>query len=423
MGFQVLEIHRLDPSGGIVRKIRCLSGHITVFRANDPTLMEAYRRALVGLPTDSERFSLLLDGVPGQPQDFYTIGFGERFSSVDQMTAGEYLASLGADEAAAEALVGAFGLAELKSVSVSALSEPEARILRLLGATISSEKIILLNDPFQGLNPEMSQRAARALVDFAWNRKAIVLVTKLTDRPVDWIENEIVQRVQLERPRQRTIGYGGEDDQTAALVKAIRADAQAEMSAKPDGEVETFTPLMPRSEAIQFSPDPAPIKKERRLLYGGAIVAILGMTLIGVLFERSANAPTTSADEASVVQQVTAGAAAEGTVAVAPSEPPSNKVLERYPVEVRDAVAQAFNDPEAALRAETGFRAEAPKREIVQSGQIVVPPPPPPAYTNPITAGGEDSSTLNLEDEEAMNRRREEIRRRFLEAIQRQQGG
>lgn len=227
MANDYLEINKLSPSGDVERRINCISGRITVFRSTKDEETALFNAALSGKSPPGS-FSILLDGDSFDPNRHNFVGFGERFAISSRAKVAEYLEAVPAESR--ERVLLSCGIGGLSDVYCGELSPTQERILRILKGSLEPEKVLILNDPFAGIPDRFREILAERLTRFAWEKKAIVVVTKLSSRPEAWIENEFISRVQLQRPRQATIGFGSGDESVNKMIELVRKSAGAEVA-------------------------------------------------------------------------------------------------------------------------------------------------------------------------------------------------
>lgn len=419
MGFEYLEINRLTDAGVSQRRVRCLARHITVFRARDGKELESYSLALQGITT-KERFSLLLDGLAFKPEDHNFIGFGGAKPLNDNITVSDSLTDSGYTPEGVESLLLSTGLGGLGSTNLSALSESQSHTLRLLVAIAEAHKVLVLNDPFEPIPSEWRDKVAELLLDFAWNKMGIVVITKLSYRPPSWIENEIISRVQLERPRQATIGFGGASDE-ALLIQKLREELKAEGLAP--------TPPQPGLSAALSRPrrnwEEYLVSKNAILSYCAVICICLGLiawgmgsivnlarprdvVLLAGMEPRENGAPIIDAGaaESSKVLSTSPSQHSVQPVDLTPGTP-----LDRYPAAIREAVIESFERPEEVIQ--SWYRSA--KLNPIAPRPVNVVASREQSFDSDVEVSTEEESE---EDESELEARREEIRKKFLEAIQ-----
>jgi hypothetical protein len=230
MGINVLEIFRYkENTTDLLRKIRCLSGRVSVFRAQDKNDLLIYRHAIEGLST-KDNFKLLLDGEEFQSKDHFFIGFGGRDISPSVISVEKFLNSLGISSEKIQNLLNSYYLSNLTLTTLCTnLSPKEWRMLRQIACFEgnSSLGLYFLQDPFFEFSDEAKEKFAEKWADLAWTKKQIVVVTELSGRPECWIDNDVIARIPLEKPRQATIGYGGNSD---AALQAMVEQARGQSS-------------------------------------------------------------------------------------------------------------------------------------------------------------------------------------------------
>ncbi|NDC37830.1 MAG: hypothetical protein EBZ48_07230, partial [Proteobacteria bacterium] len=271
MGWNCLEINRLTQTGESKRRIRCLSRHVTVLRATNPSDLDAFAAALRGEVT-ADRFSVLLDETEFEPSSHTVIGFAETFSADESRTVEQYLADYGA-EGQSEALLLKAGLGGLRRFKVTELTTAQGHTLRLLAAMHDPSRVLIIKEPFTNVPESWRENLAEMLADFAWKKHAIVIVTHLSYRPKAWIENEVISRVQVERPRQATIGFGGAAAE-AEIIKAIRAEHQAGGSAEKKG----YALIPPKESEPRFNRHGFPLWAG----FGMIAVSAVAMVIVGI---------------------------------------------------------------------------------------------------------------------------------------------
>lgn len=427
MRYEQIEINRLGSHGEVKRRIRCLAGHITVFRANDPQLLKLFANGLMGVAVPGERFSVLLDNTPFNADVHPRIGYGERFRPDDVTTVGEFLANAGVPADAVDSLLLSHGLGGLAREACKNLSPEEDRMVRLLSIAYSDAGVVILNDPFALVPETWRNTFARDLSNFAWQKRAIVVVPALSDRPDDWIENEIVSRIQLEAPRKKTIGFGGsgaDDIETQKMIEAIRKEAAGE-SPPVERQSSRIAPehdllkggfpgsLSPASRARRFNLPPLPKMPDFTApvaILGSTFVIAVAATIAVLLLQRP---PTAETFRTAAIQPP--------VEPVTPVERKPKTLLDGYPEEISAAVTKAFTDPDAVLGS---MRSSPPSRSSATStGRPLVSQRPEQIRSRvreaPAVTDSEEEQS-SADDDAELARRREEIRQRFIEAIQRQ---
>jgi|GEM_PF-1099581 len=250
MKYKSLQIKLLSKSGELLNCITCYAGQVSVFRAYSPAELKPYQRALAGLP-GPERFSIILDDTPFVPEEHIFIGFGERFGAGESdLTVNDFLLNSGVPQNAVFSLLVSYSMENFAAAKCSSLPSCEERRLRLLAATYSTDKVVILNDPFEPISAHWRERFAELLVSYARSKEQIVIVTSLTYRPDIWIDNEYIDRIQVGENIQKTIGFGSSRSSMNALIDQVRATIKQEKLAGPGG------PPPKRPNAARHGPEP-----------------------------------------------------------------------------------------------------------------------------------------------------------------------
>ncbi len=215
-----LQIKLLSNSGELLNLVTCLAGQISVFRGVSPSEIRPYQRALTG-SAGRERFSISLDGEDFVSDHHTLIGFGEPPPHLG-MTVRGFLQHSGLLDGSIEGLLVAYGLAHVGDVQCGDLSQDEDRRVRLIAATNTPEKILIVNEPFEPIATAWRERFAELLISFARSRKGMVVVTSLSHRPECWIDNESIARIEVGQTAQRTIGFRGRSSTTVKLMEQLR---------------------------------------------------------------------------------------------------------------------------------------------------------------------------------------------------------
>ncbi len=226
MSTDFLEISRFSQSGEKLRTIRCVSGRVTVFRARSEDELQTYRLAIEGKQPEQE-FTLSIDEKPFNPKEHFFIGFGARDESPPNKSVHDYLLSWNVPAENIQAALSKMLLEGLATKRCSELSPSEWRMIRQVACfeNPTDRKVFFLNDPFLEFTPSSLDLFADSWIKLAWKQKKIVIVTRLSERPECWLENDFIARIQLEKSRQATIGFGGGETSgpSAYEIKKIRA--------------------------------------------------------------------------------------------------------------------------------------------------------------------------------------------------------
>lgn len=456
-----LEIFRLSKDGSLQRHLVCLGGRVSVFRANRDELLEEFRVALQGrVPV--QQFRILLDEKPFVSADHFLIGFNEKFEPRDDKTVRDYLLESGVVEAELSSLLHEYGLAGLESAKIFELGASQQRVLRLLVATASAHgRIVILNDPFEGLQTELQESLAQRVAEFSYQNTAIVVVSRLSHRPESWIENPVISRVQLERPRRETIGAGsvlepeGRLDHLdigrrpsvgpAKTLTTAPTSAQDATAAEPNKRAATWVSGA-REALAKASSVRVPDGPEE----GAPSVSVSGIrhATTGVSQQKSRKKQEVKSEQerfwsiglacgyivviAALAWQMRGAAVKPPAPVVAPPKltprpTPAPEVplagFQALPQVIQSQVLLAFRDPDTLLRSiPVNLKRktpETPKKSPPQEMRSVEPPPPPEEPPPFRIGGSPDQPYSNPQGATAedIERRREEIRQRLLQAI------
>jgi hypothetical protein len=215
-----LQLKLTSNSGELLSVVTCYAGRISVLRAATPSDLRPYQRALSGSDA-KDNLQILCDGSDFRPEQHVTIGFGEPSPTLG-LSVKEFLAKLGVSDVAMHSLLLSIGLEAIAEKHCSELSPEQDARLRLIAATTNPEKVVVLNDPFENISNQWRERAAELLANFARSRNAILVIPSLTYRPECWIDNQIVDRIEVGQTSQRTIGFGSAGSQSNASMADLR---------------------------------------------------------------------------------------------------------------------------------------------------------------------------------------------------------
>jgi len=419
MTFERLEINRLDANGEVLRRICCLARHVSVFRSKTATESGLYAAVLQGIPT-KERFSILLDDRTFDPTKHSFIGFSDRLPYSDLTTVASYMSFVGMPTELTESTLLRFGLGGVATAKVADLNPSQIRILEILAATQYKDRVLVLNDPFQQISQEWREKVAELLTQYAWDKQAIVVITRLSYRPQRWIENEIITRIQLERPRQATIGFGTSTDEPN-LQQNIHNEKPTELHSGIVLTPQVQTKAGKEELTLRFFRRKNSVKTVSVI----SLMLLLGFIIIGPLHFSKESAlsaqlprlepanPHTLRSDISPQQERTRNKhsvdQASGVVGLEVM-PNTKLALDKYPDQVKEAVLGSFDDPEGAMKIWYQSGAAVPGRPVQA---------PPIEITNTFQIA-EDASSSTWNNQQDMEAQREEIRARFLRAIQQQ---
>ena len=368
---EFLEINRFSSEGEKMRSLRCLAGRVSVFRSRTEDELQLYRQAIEGTNTQ-DSLTLSLDGVQFNPKEHIYIGFGARDDSPTSKTVATYLTEWGITEDVLELNLIGMGLQNTIAQRLcSSLSPVEWRMVRQIACLkgTTNRSVFFLNDPFLEFTNEAKEQFAEHWTSFAWRQKKIIIVTRLSERPECWIENDFIARIQLERPRQATIGFGGGETSgpSAYEIKKLRAALT---------EKETLTAVAKRSWLNQQLHNPV-----RAAIGIFSFVLIVGTSVLMTrLFSSkdemvAVSSPTTKF--ASVGASTSGSVASNGTSKdqTSPSIEQSDglihannslKLVDHFPDDIQLAWSTAMEHPESLLQ--IGFKKNS-KNSTENDGQ------------------------------------------------------
>lgn len=213
-----------QPSRGIA----CHAGHITVFRSFTESGLRPFQQlfAKTAPVGGGDLFRVTLDGRPLSPADYLVIGMEKDFSDPEQKL-WEFMRDVGVPSEHLPHLLETYNLPHSDELCIG-LQPGLARMVRLIGSSYQSEKVLVLNDPFAPLSTEWRERLAEFIAVQTKSMQQIVVVTALSTRPQCWIGNEAISRVQIEEQFNMTVGYGVPAAELRAMVEHVREGAAAD---------------------------------------------------------------------------------------------------------------------------------------------------------------------------------------------------
>ena len=234
-----IQLKLLSSSGELLNVVTCRAGRITVLRGGSPSDLRPYQRALSGT-SDGENVVVTCDEQDLNPEQHFTLGFGEA-SPCTGLSVKEFLAKQRVASESHQALLVSVGLTDIYEKQCSQLSTDQETRLRLIVATTESNKALILNNPFESVGASWRETLAEIIVSFAKNSNALILVPSLSYRPECWIDNDLVDRVQVGHTAQRTIGFGSSDLASTALMADITAKVRGNQGEKSPNNQKTAT--------------------------------------------------------------------------------------------------------------------------------------------------------------------------------------
>jgi hypothetical protein len=232
-----IQIKLVSSAGELLNVVTCRSGRIAVLRGASPSDLRPYQRALSGT-SDVENILVTCDGNSFEYEQHFTFGFGE-VSPFQGQTVKDFLSASSVPLEAHQPLLMSAGLSEIYDKNCATLSTDEQTRLRLITATTDSSKALILNNPFEGVGSNWRETMAELFVSFAKSRNALIIVPSLSFRPECWIDNDIIDRIQVGHTAQRTIGFGSSDLSSTTMMAELTAKVRREHALKNQGESST----------------------------------------------------------------------------------------------------------------------------------------------------------------------------------------
>lgn len=317
-----LEIRKLGESGETLREISCISGRITVFRSLTDSELDEYKQALWG--NTKGKFAILFNGqtpkqierIDPEPSRFIEPG----------KVVGDVLSKLCLPEGLSlESFLTKVGLGGVLDIPCGKLTPLHQRIVRLIQVVQKQGAVIILHEPFDGMSPAIYEQIAKYLITLAPVLNLTIVVTKLSQRPECWIESPFISRVQLQRPRKATVGFGaGEVDE---LIKKIRTE-----------EVKTGTLI---THSLTKTP------RQRAPIVAAVLSLSIALGVMSALIIKSTKRP----EEKVAIEELITSKAPEYI---------------QYPPEVKDAVVAALKG-QVKLVGESSLKKPETKIEILES--------------------------------------------------------
>jgi|GEM_PF-6658248 len=417
---QELEIILFNKGGDVRRRVRALAGRITVLRAVEENLLNSYRDALLGIKQEA-RFSVLVDNKAFTSSQHNFIGekLNGHFALGDSV---EFcLINAGFAATDIDRCLGEYGLGGLAANKCEELTTAQLIALGILAATEDPNRIIFLDDPFTHVSEKWRECLAERLTKFVKEKRGLVIVTRLQQRPNSWVENEYVARIQLERPRQATIGFGGQDPSTEELLNKVRAEYEAKptaLLAPLNGDIVVQQFAAPSNHNVASRGRPHSLLAMTAALCVATVVSAIGAAWFVNIFGATPKLEISKEKDSFLNFEDTQAE----TALLNPNSQQSMQVvkldhkplLDGFPIGIKEAVLLSFENPEAALRqgfAAASYASHSPAHIIEQQSSPIDQRWSNEAESQIGLAPTSDTSESNMEE------RREDIRRRFLEAI------
>lgn len=424
--FSRLEIVRYAPTGQVDRRIACLAGRISVFRSRSDQELELYQDALIGKQQDRKEFALVLDENSFDAVNHEFIGFGEAWTHPDPTTVEAYAARRpGASEAIVTGLT-KFGFRSLLGARLADLSPLQQRAIRLVSAVAAPGSVVVIREPFDNFPDELREEVGSYLAEQTWKNQLIVIITSLVARPDSWLENEHISRIQLEKPRQRTIGFGSGGFGTVALVDKLRQELRsgsAPGSNDPgSNDVNAFfhagsSEIRPqRARQNHLTRKQSADDFQRNRSWQKYLALGLGASVFTVGLALSLSPTPPHSVVALTPQALNPGGGVSSAASITPvlpvipqtsssAPPPVALALNEYSSEIQDAVRKAFYEPLSELDDVPGFPSRAPQ------------PTPTSAVETPAETSTFDDPQPEPPNEQDLEARREQLREAFRQAI------
>jgi hypothetical protein len=221
-----LQLKLLSDAGELLSVVTCHAGRIAVLRASTPSDLRPYQRALGG-SSGKDFIRVEVDGAEYRPEQHTLIGFGEPSPTVG-LSVHDFLVRQGVSELAIAPLLLSLGLEEISNKQCSELTTDQEARLRILAATKDPNRVLVINDPFEHIGGTWRERTAELLTNFARSQRAVVIVPFLSYRPECWIENDIIERIEVGQTTQRTIGFGSHGSSADDVINQIRGHSRPE---------------------------------------------------------------------------------------------------------------------------------------------------------------------------------------------------
>lgn len=467
-----IQCRLLSHSGELLNVVTCHAGRISVLRSSSPSELRPYQRALSG-SAGKDLLQVLCDGVQFRPAEHSLIGFGE-VSPTSGLSVKEFLSHMGLTEEAHRPLLQSVGLDDIITKRCSDLSAEQEARLRLVAATSDPSKALILNDPFEHISGQWRERIAELLVSYVETQKALVVIPSLSYRPESWVNNQIIERIEVGQTSQGTIGFGSAGSASnlamTDLINKVREDPRfaSQTTKREQGVGDVLAGATLGLSSSSATPDTSEstnpfarrsIFKVSGILLGTGLTAWMGLMITGVVPHRNPQttpsvlgnhdspqkgAPVTGnahlqAPELRGAQAKDAAPSQQelGLDTTAASLGSSNPalstafVLDLYPAMIKaslldtikgtntfssSSAASSGKDSSASGQPPSGnlFALLEKASNSASQGPTYQEPPPGPDYADENELD-DSASYVEPSEEEA---KREEIRNRFLEAIQ-----
>lgn len=409
MHTEKLEIVRYSPGGKALRRIACLPGFISVFRSRSDVELGFYVDAL-HLRSAAGVSEIKINKAPATAEQLVYFGNSDALSPAEAQSWMMDIVSVGdgRGKSILKELSAETGLTVPPSQSTSS---QDLIIFRILSLVSQNTRVVVLDDPFEGISTEILEPFAKAMVELVELSRAIVVVKKLSQRPEGWIENEHVERVQIEAPRQRTIGFGGHrvEFNTELLASAPRNPQLGLSSAMhPAIDPSQLPGFKPRREMLRVT------------LLSSVIIAIF---VVAFLNREPSPGSSTRLNQSDLDSSYSSGngsmsnrITADGSISRGDGNSGETEgvqlALASYPQDIQIAVTRAFNSPEEEIKQLPSFP-PTPARVTKQSA----PYSAPDTYAS--SNSDAEQSPAQTESDEELAERRARVRQSFLEALAR----
>lgn len=232
-----LKIKQLSKSGEIIGVVSCFSAKINVLRAKTEDEILPYQRALTNT-FGPDVFELEVDGIG---VDFNTDVVKIGFSKPDnlEITLREYLLnfSSGSSDEALKSVSRYLELSKDLDSNLSELSDSKLKLVEMLKLSLCKAKIFVMHVPFERIDFSSREPLANYMLEVSETQDHIIVVTSLHYTPKDWVQNEMINRIEVGQNRHKTIGFGSTPSELQAMLEEVRKDKQLGTGDEKDASI------------------------------------------------------------------------------------------------------------------------------------------------------------------------------------------
>ncbi len=221
-------IKELSSKAEIINIFNCLSGEISIF--NGPSsAISSLQRLLTGTYEKNNLKISINNSIKFNPLEHVLVGYNNIIKDSTASIEDLFL-SYNIPMEDIDTILNTYGLHNIRQLKIYELDGDKKKRLEFAIAFQSSNKALIIRDPFEDISPQWKEPYAKFIYTYATKKNLPVIISELDYNPATWNNLPSIKKMQLGISTNKTIGFGSDNGQLKEFLSQIRTELDNEQT-------------------------------------------------------------------------------------------------------------------------------------------------------------------------------------------------